>query len=192
MKSRRLLLGRKTMTSLDSILKYKDITLPTKVHDSQGMVFPVVMYGCQSWTRKKAEHWRTDAFALRCWRRLESLSIARRSKRPTLKEINPEYSLEGLMLKLKLPYFGYLMKSWHTGKDPDAGKDWGQEKGVAEDEMVGWHHRFDGQNLRQTLGDSEGQGILACCSPWGHKESIITWWLNNQKIIILIGNRELT
>ena len=98
-----LLLGRKVMTNLDSILKSRDITLPTKVHLVQAMVFPVVMYGCESWTIKKAEHERTDAFELWCWRKLLRVPwTARRSNQPILKEISPEYSLEGLMLKLKL------------------------------------------------------------------------------------------
>ena len=107
---RRLLLGRKVMTNLDSILKSRNITLPTKVHLVKAMVFPVVMYGCESWTLKKAESWRIDAFELWCWRRLLRVPwIARRSKQSILKEINPECSLEGLMLKLKLQYFGHLM-----------------------------------------------------------------------------------
>ena len=100
---RHLLLGRKVMTNLDSILKSRDITLPTKVHLAKSMVFPVVMYGCESWTVKKAEHPRTDAFELWCWRRLLSVPwTARRSNQSILKEISPEYSLKGLMLKLKL------------------------------------------------------------------------------------------
>ena len=107
---RRLLLGRKVMTNLDSILKSRDITLSTKVHLVKAMVFPVVMYGCESWTIKKAEHPRTDAFELWCWRRLLKVPwTARRSNQSILKEISPEYSLEGLMLKLKLQYFGHLM-----------------------------------------------------------------------------------
>ena len=102
--------GRKVMTNLDSILKSRDITLPTKVLLVKGMVFPVVMYGCESWTIKKAEHWRIDAFELSCWRRLLRVPwTARRSNQSILKEISPEYSLEGLLLKLKLQYFGYLM-----------------------------------------------------------------------------------
>ena len=108
---RRLLLGRKVMTNLDSILESRDITLPTKVRLVKAMVFPVVMYGCESWTRKKAEHWRIDAFELWCWRRLLRVPwTARRSNQSILKEISPEYSLEGLMLKLKLQYFGHLMQ----------------------------------------------------------------------------------
>ena len=108
---RHLLLGRKVMTNLDSILKSRDIILPTKVHLVKVMVFPVLMYGCESWTIKKAEHWRIDAFELWCWRRLLRVPwTARRSKCSIQKEISPEYSLERLMLKLKLQYFGHLMQ----------------------------------------------------------------------------------
>ena len=110
---RRLLLGRKAMTNLDSILKSRDITLSTKVHLVKAMVFPVVMYGCESWTVKKAERRRIDAFELWCWRRLlRVMWTARRSNQFILKEISPKYSLEGLMLKLKLQYFGHLI--WRT------------------------------------------------------------------------------
>ena len=131
---RHLLLGRKAMTNLDSILKSRDITLPTKDCIVKAMIFPVVMYECESWTIRKAECWRIDAFELWCWRRLLRVSwTARRSNQSILKEISPECSLEGLMLKLKLQYFGHLM--WRA--DCDAEKDWGQEeKGTVEDEMV--------------------------------------------------------
>ena len=106
-----LLLGRKAMTNLDSILKCRDITLPTKVHLVKAMVFPVVMYGCESWIIKKVEHGRNDAFELWCWRRpVRVPQTARRSNQSILKEISPEYSLEGLMLKLKLQYTGHLMQ----------------------------------------------------------------------------------
>ena len=116
---RRLLLGRKVMTNLDSILKSRDITLPTKVHLVKAMVFPVIMYGCESWTVKKAEHRRIDAFELWCWRRLLKVPwTARRSNQSILKEINPEYSLEGLMLKLKLQYFGQRCKELTHLKRP--------------------------------------------------------------------------
>ena len=109
-----LLLGRKAMTNLNSILKSRDITLPTKVRIVKAMVFPVVLYRCESWTIKKAEHQRIDAFKLWCWSRLLKVPwTARRSDQSILKEINPEYSLEGLMLKLKLQYFGHLM--WSAG-----------------------------------------------------------------------------
>ena len=106
-----LLLGRKAMTNLDSILKSRDITLLTKVHLVKAIVFPVVMYGCEHWTIKKAEHWKIDGLELWCWRRLLRVPwTARRSSQSILKEISPEYSLEGLMLKLKLQYFSHLMR----------------------------------------------------------------------------------
>ena len=110
---RRLLLGRKVMTNLDSIFKSRGITLPTKVRLVKAMVFPVVMCGCERWTVKKAEHRRIDAFELWCWRRLLRVSwIARRSNQSILKEISPGISLEGMMLKLKLQYFDHLMREW--------------------------------------------------------------------------------
>ena len=146
---RHLLLGRKAMTNLDSIFKTRDI-LPTKVHLVKAMVFPVVMYGCDSWTVKKAERWRIDAFELWCWRRpLRAPWTSRTSNQSILKEISPEYSFEGLMLKLKLQYFGPPnVKSWLIWKFPDVGKDWGQEeKGMTEDEMVGWYHWFNGHEF---------------------------------------------
>ena len=134
-----LLLGRKVMTNLDSILKSRDITLPKKICLVKAMVFPVVMYGCESWTIKKAEHWRI-AFELWCWTRLLKVPwTARRSNKSILKEISPGCSLEGLMLKLKLQYFGYLMgRADSLEKTLMAGKDWGwEEKGTTEDEMTG-------------------------------------------------------
>ena len=132
------------MTNLDSIFKRRDIALPTKVHLVKAMVFPVVMYGCESWTLKKAEHRRIDAFELCCWRRLLRVPwTARMSNQSILKEISPGISLEGMMLKLKLQYFGHLMRRVDSfiGKYSDGGKDWGEEeKGTTEDEMAGWHH----------------------------------------------------
>ena len=147
---RHLLFGRKVMTNLDSILKSRDITLPTNVHLVKVMVFPVVMYGCESWTINKAEHQRIDYFELWCWRRLLRVPwIARRSNQSILKEISPEYSLAGLMLKLKLQYFGHLM--WRIDwfwKDAEAGKDWRQEeKRMTEDQMVGWHYQLNGHEF---------------------------------------------
>ena len=147
---RRLPLGRKVMTSLDSILKIRDITLPNKVHLVKAMVFPVVFYGCESWTMRKAECWRIDAFELWCWRRLLRVPwTARRFNQCILKLNNPEYSLEGLMLKLKLQYFGHLiLTNWLIWKDPDAGNDWRlEENGTTEDEMVGMHHQLDGHEF---------------------------------------------
>ena len=144
---RRLLLGRKAVTNLDSTLKCRDITLPTKVHLVKAMVFPVVTYGCESWTVKKAECRRIDAFELWCWKRLLRVPwTARRSNQSILREISPGCSLEGMMLKLKLQYFGHLMRRVELiGKDSDAGRDWGQEeRGMTEVEMAAWHHRLDG------------------------------------------------
>ena len=147
---RHLFLGRKAMTKLDSILKSKDITLPTKIHLVKDMAFQVVMYGCERWTIKKAEHQRIDIFKLWCWRRLLRVSCTtRRSDQSNLKGINPEYLLEGLMLKFKFQHFSHLMRRADLlKKDIDAGRDWGQEeKGATEDEMVGWHHWLNGHEF---------------------------------------------
>ena len=147
----------------------------------KAMVSPVVTYGCESGTIKKAECWRVDAFEQWYWRRLLRVPwTARRSNQSILKEINPEYSLEGLMLKLKLQLLWLPdAKSRLIWKNPDAGKDWRQEeKGTAEDEMVGWHYWLNGHEFEQPPGDGEGQRSLACCSSWGHKESDTTEWLN--------------
>ena len=146
---RLLLFGRKVMANRDSILKSRDITLRTKVHLVKAVVFPVVKYGCERWTIKKAERQRIDAFKLWCWRRLSRvLWTARRSNQSILKEISLGCSLEGLMLKLKLQLWPPYVKSWLIGKDPDAGKDWRQEKKrMTDDEMVGWHHHLDGHEF---------------------------------------------
>ena len=177
---RRLLLGRKVMTNLDSILKSRDITLPTKVRLVKAMVFPVVMYGCESWTVKKAECWRIDAFELCCWRRLlRVLWTARRSNHSILKEISPGIFLEGMMLKLKLKYFGHLMRRvdsleslwcWEGlgagGEGDDRGWD-GWMASPTQCTEFGW-----------TPGVGDGQGGLVCCDSWGHQESDMTEWLN--------------
>ena len=171
---RHLLLGSKAMINLDSILKSWGITLPTKLCLVKAMVFPVVMYGCESWTIKKAECRRIDAFELRCWRRLMRVPwTARRSNQSILKEISPEYPLERLMLKFKRQYFGHLM--WRTDsfeKTLMLGKIEGRrQKGTTKDEMVGWHHWLHGHEFEETLGVGDGQGGLAWCSPWGLKDS---------------------
>ena len=161
------------MTNLDSILKSKDVTLPTKVHLVQAMVFPVVIYGCESWTIKKAERRRTGVFELWCWRRLLRVPwTARRSNQSILKEISPEYSFEGLMLKLKLQYLGHLMqRTYSLEKTLMLGKMEGRRRrGQQENKMVGWHHQLDGHEFEQ----ADGQGSLVCCSPWGGKESDMT------------------
>ena len=158
-----LLLGRDAMTNLDNTLKSRDITLLTKVRLVKVMVFPVVMYGYESWAIKKVERWRIDAFELWYWRRLLRVPwTAQRSNQSILKEINPEYSLEGLMLNLKLQYFYHLMWRFDSLEmSPNAGKDWRQdENGMTEDLMVGWHHWLDGHEFEQALGDGEGQGSL--------------------------------
>ena len=140
------------------------------------------MYGCESWTIKKAECQRIDAFELWCWRKLLRVPwTARRSNQSILKEVSPEYSLEGLMLKLKLHPILWPpdTKNWLITKDADVGQDWRQEeKGTAEDEMVGWYHQLDGHEFEQAPGVGDGQGSLACCSPWGHKKLNTTAWLN--------------
>ena len=176
-----LLLGRKAMTNLDSVLKSRDITLPTKVCRVKAVFFPVVTYSCETWTLKKAECRRIDVLELWYWRRLLIVPwTARRSNQSVLREVNPEYSLEGLMLKLKLQYFGHLM--WTA--DP-------LEKSLMLGKIEGrcrrGHQRMrwlDGItdamdiNLGTLWGDGEGQEGMVCCSPWGRKSQT---WLGNWK-----------
>ena len=168
------------MTNLDSILKSRDITLPTKVHLVKAMVFPVVMYGCESWTIKKAEHWRTDAFELWCWGTLESPLDCKEIQPVHPKGDQPWVFIGRTDVETEPPILWPPdAKSWLIGKDPDAGKDWRQEeKGTTEDEMVGWHHWFNGHGFGWTLGVGDGQGGLACCGSWGRKESDTSEWLN--------------
>ena len=162
------------MTNLDSILKSRDIILPTKVHLGKPMIFPVVMYGCESWTIKKAEHQRIDAFELWCWRRLLKVPwTAKRSNQSILRR-SVLSSLEGLTLKLKLQYFDHLI--WRTDsleKTLMLGK-------IESRRRRGWERMrwLDGHEFEQTLGVGDGQGSLACCNPWGRKESDTTEWLN--------------
>ena len=170
-----LLLGRKAMTNLDSILKSIDMTLPAKVHIVKAMVFPVVRYGCENWTIKKAESQRIVAFELWCWRRLLRVPwTARRSNQFILKEISPGCPLVRLMLKLKLQYFGHLMPNADSFEKTLMLERWVREKGMTEDEMVGWHHRHNRHGFGWTPGIGDGQGGLACCSSWGLKESDTT------------------
>ena len=158
MKVRSLLLRKNATTNLDSVLKSRDITLPTKVHIVKPMVFPVVMHGCDSWTIKKAECQRIDAFELWCWRRLLRVPwIARRSNQSILKEINRWVVPIGrTVAEAEAPILWPLdANSQLFGKDPDTVKDWRQkEKGAAEDEMVREHHQLNGYEFEQTLGDS--------------------------------------
>ena len=174
-----LLLGRKAMTHLDSVLKSRDITLSTKVHIIKAMVFPAVMNCCQSWIVKKTEHQRIDAFELWCWRRLlKTLWAARKSNQSILWEINPE-STGRNYAEAEAPVFWLSdVNSQLIGKVPDAGKNWGQKR-ASEDEMIGWHHRCTEHEFGQTSGDGEGQGGLACYSPRGHKDLDMNGQLNN-------------
>ena len=165
------------MTNLDSILKSRDITLPTKVRLVKAVVFPVVMYGCESWTIKKAERRRIDAFELWCWGRLLRVPwTARRSNQSILKEISPGYSLEGLILRLKLQYFGHLMRRADSfAKILMLGKSEGRRRRGRQ--RMRW---LDGitdltdVSGSQALEVGDGQGSLACCSSWSHKESDMT------------------
>ena len=166
------------MTNLDSTLKSRDILLSTKVRLVKAMASSVVMCGCDSWTIKKAEHWRIDGFALWCWRRLLRVPwTARRSNQSIVKEIRPECSLEGLMLKLKLQYFGRLM--WRTDsleKTLMLGRiEGGRRRGR---QRMRQHHRLNGHGFGWTLGVGDGQGGLACCGSLGLKEADRTEWLN--------------
>ena len=156
---RHLFLRRKAMTNLENILKSRDITLLTKVHIVKAIFFPVVMYGCESWTIKKAEHWRINAFELWCWRRLLRVPWAsRRSNQSILNEISPEYSLKGLILKLKFQYFGHLI--WITdslGKILMLWKIADRKIRVKQDEIVGWHHQLNGDEFEQAPWVGDGQ-----------------------------------
>ena len=168
------------MANLGSILKSRDITLPTKVHLVKAMVFPVVMYGCESWTIKKTEHWRNDAFELWCWRRLLRVPwTARRFNQSILKEISPGCSLEGLMLKLRLQYFGHLM--WRTNSFEKT-LMLGKIEGRGEGDDRGWDSWMASLTLWTWVwvgsGVGDGCGSLACFGSWGCKELNTTEWLN--------------
>ena len=162
------LLGRKVMTNLDSILKRRDITLPTKAHLVKAMVFPGVMGGCESWTIKKAEHQRRCFWTVVLEKTLESPLDCKE-----IKLVNPKGNQSWIFIgrtdvEAETPIlWSPDVKKCLTGKDPDARKDWRQEKGTTEDKMVGCHHRIDGHEFEQALGVGDGQRILACCSPRG-------------------------
>ena len=185
------------MTKLDSVFKSRDFTSLTNVNLVKAMLFPVVMYRCESWTIKKTVHQRIDAFELWCWRRwLRVPWTARRSNQSILK-ISPECSLEGLMLKLKLQYFVHLMRRADLfEKTLMLGKIEGRRRRGWQRMMVGWHHWLNGYGFQWTLGVGDGQGGLACCSSWGLKESDTTEWLNwtehhKGKSVLINDNYEL-
>ena len=172
--------GRKAVTNLDSISKSRDITLPTKVHIVKAVVFPVVMYGCESWTIKKAKCWRSDGVVGEDSG--ESLDCRE------MKPVNPKGSQSLIFIgrtdaEAETPVLWPPdAKNWLIGKNPDAGKDWRwEEKGMTEGVMVGWHHWLSGHEFEQALGDGGGQGSLACCSPWSHKELDTTWVTEQQQ-----------
>ena len=172
------------MTDLDSILKSRDITLPTKVHPVKAMVFPVVLYGCKCWTIKKAEHRSIDAFELWCWKRLLRGTLESPLDCKENQPVHPKGNQSWIFIgrtdaEAETPVLWLPDENWLIGKDPDAGKDWSwEEKGTTEDEMVRWHRRLDGHEFEQGLGVGDGQESLPCCSPWGHKESNRTVRLN--------------
>ena len=179
---RHLFLGRKAMTSLDSVLKSRDITLPTKVCLLKAVVFPVIMYRCESWTIKQGWALKNWCF----WTVVLDTILESPLDCKVIKPVNPKGNQPWIFIgrtdaEAWAPYFGHHM--WRANsleKDPDAGKDWGQdEKGAKEDEMVRWCHQLNGHEFEQTHRENEGQGSLACCSPWGHKESDMTQQLNN-------------
>ena len=169
------------MTNLDSILKNRHTTLPTKVHLVKAMVFPVVMYGCESWTIKKAERQRIDAFELWCWRRLFETPLDCKE----IQSVHPKGNQSWIVIgRTDAEAEATILwspdgKNWLLRKDPDSGKDWRQEEtGTPENKMVGWHHQLDEHEFKQAPEDGDGQGSLVWCSPWGPKESDVTEWLN--------------
>ena len=182
---RRLFLGRKVMTNLDSILKSRDINLPTKVHVVKAMVFPVVLYGCEldceeSWAPKNWCFW-----TVVLEKTLES-PLDYKEIQPVHFEGDQPWDFFGRNdAKAETPVlWPPHEKSWHTGKDSDAGRDWEQEeKGTTEDEMAGWHHWLDGCEFEWIAGVGDGQGGLACCNSWGRKESDTTEQLNRTELI---------
>ena len=179
-----LFFEKRAMTNLDSILKNRDITLLTKICIVKAIAFIVIMYRCGSWTIKKAEHQRLAAFELWCWRRLSGSPLDCKEIKP----VNPKGNKTWIFIgrtdsEVEAPVLWPSdAMSWLIGKDSDAEKDWRQEeRGMPKEEMIGWHHWLNGRGFEQAPGDSEGQGSLACCSPWGCKELDTTEQLINNK-----------
>ena len=174
------------MTNLDSVLEGRDITLPAKVHLIKAVVFPVLMYGCESWTIRKAEHQKNWCF----WTVVLEKTLESTLDCKEIQQVHPRGNQHWLFIgrtdtEAETPILSPPdVKSWIIWKDPDAGKDWRwEEKGITEDEMVGWHHRLNGHEFEYTLGFGEGQGGLVCCSPWGCKELDMTEQLNWTELI---------
>ena len=174
------------MTNLDSILKSRDVTLPTNVHQAKAMLYPVVMYGCESWAIKKVlKNW--------CfWTVVLEKTLASPLVCKELKPVHPKGNQSWIFVwrtdaEAEAPVLWLPdAKSWLIGKDPDAGKNWRQEeKGTIEDETVGWHYQLNGHEFEQAPGDGEGQGSLACYSPWGRKEWDTTEWVNDKTFRLL-------
>ena len=176
-----LLLRRKVMTKLDCVLKSRDITLPTKVHLVKAMFFPVVVYGCESWTIRKARCQRIDGFwTVVLEKTLESSLDSKEIQLVHPKEDQSWMFIGRIDVEAEIPIlWPSNVKNWLVWKDPDGGKDWRQEeKGTTEDKMVVWHHRLNGHEFQRALGDGERQGSLVCFSPWGCKELDKTEQLN--------------
>ena len=167
------------------VFKSRDITSPTKVCLVKAMVFPVVMFTCDSWAIKKAKRWRTEDFKLWFWRKLLSPLDSKEIKPVNPKGNQPWIFIGRTDAEAEAPVLWPPdAKHWLIGKDPDVGKDWRQEKKgmMTGDEMVGWHHWFNGHEFEKTLGNDEGQENLTCCSPWGRKESNMPEWLNSTEL----------
>ena len=180
---RRLLFGRKAMTHIDSTLKIRDITLPQKVHLVKAMVFPVVMYGCESWTIKKKKSWATKNWCF--WNVVTEKTLESPLDCKEIQSVHPKGNQSWIFKgrtddeAQTLILWPPDVKNWLIWKDSDAGQDWKQkEKGMAEDEIVGWYHWVNGHEFEQVLGVDDTQGNLVCCCPRGHKELDITDWLN--------------
>ena len=179
------------MTNLDSILKSRDITLPTKVHIIKAMVFPVVMYGCESWTIKKAECQRIQCL----WTVVLEKTLESPLDYKEIKPVNPKGDQSWIFIgrtdaETEAPVLWPTdVENQLTGKDPGAGKDWRQkQKGMTEDEMVGWHHQLDGHESERAPRVGDGQGGLACCIPWSCKELDMTEWLNWTRCFSIVEN----
>ena len=175
-----LLLGREAMTNQDCILKSRDITLPTKVHIVKAMVFPIVMYGCESWSIKKSWVLKKWCFWTMVLEKTVESSLDCKEIHPVYPKGNQSWIFIGKTdAKAETPILWPPdVKNWLIGKDPDAGKDWRQEeKGTTENEIVGWHYWLYGHEFEQAPGVGYGQGRLACCRPWGLKELDMTEWL---------------